>query len=108
MSKEAYEHGDTPRYMIVKASIDHIIVDGEVVGVIKEPLVPALEAIGGTGDTITGIVSALIYSGLEPSDACMKAAQINRYMGELASPTPATAIAELITYLPEAVKKVTS
>ena len=108
LSKEAYEHGDTPRYMVVKAAIDHIIVDGEVVGVIKEPLVPALEAIGGTGDTITGIVSALIYSGLEPSDACMKASQINRFMGELANPTPATGIAELIKYIPEAVKKVIS
>ncbi|MFH1663182.1 MAG: NAD(P)H-hydrate dehydratase [Chloroflexota bacterium] len=108
LSKEAYEHGDTPRYMIVKAAIDHVIVDGEVVGVVKEPLVPALEAIGGTGDTITGIVSALIYSGLEPADACIKAAQINRFMGELANPTPATGIAELIKHIPEAVKKVIS
>ena len=108
LSKEAYEHGDTPRYMVVKAAIDHIIVDGEVVGVVKEPLVPALEAIGGTGDTITGIVSALIFSGLEPSDACMKAAQINRFMGDLASPTPATGIAKLIQHIPEAVKKVIS
>jgi len=108
LSKEAYEHGDTPRYMVVKAGIDHIIVDGEVIGVVKEPLIPALEAIGGTGDTITGIVSALIYSGLEPSDACMKAAQINRFMGDLANPTPATGIAKLIERIPEAVKKVIS
>jgi hypothetical protein len=106
LSKEAYQHGDTPRYMVVKAAIDHVIVDGEVVGVVKEPLIPALEAIGGTGDTITGIVSALIYSGIEPSDACLKAAQINRYMGELANPTPATGIAKLVKHIPEAVKKV--
>jgi len=106
LSKEAYEHGDTPRYMVVKAAIDHVIVDGEVVGVVKEPLIPALEAIGGTGDTITGIVSALIYSGIEPSDACLKAAQINRFMGELANPTPATGIAKLIEHIPQAVKKV--
>jgi NAD(P)H-hydrate repair Nnr-like enzyme with NAD(P)H-hydrate dehydratase domain len=108
LSKEAYEHGDTPRYMVVKAAIDHVIVDGEVVGVVKEPLVPALEAIGGTGDTITGITSALIHSGLEPSDAGMKAAQVNRFMGELASPTPATGIAKLIEHIPEAVKKTLS
>ena len=106
LSKEAYEHGDTPRYMVVKAAVDHIIVDGEVVGEVREPLVPALEAIGGTGDTITGIVSALIYSGLEPSDACIKAAQINRFMGELTNPTPATGIDKLIERIPEAVKKV--
>ncbi len=108
LSKEAYEHEDAPQYMLVKSAIDHIVVNGEVVGVVKEPLVPALEAIGGTGDTITGIVSALIYSGIEPADACMKAAQINRFMGELASPTPATAIAKLIKHIPEAVKKVIS
>lgn len=108
LSKDAYEHGDTPKYMLVKSAIDHIVVDGEVVGEVKEPLVPALEAIGGTGDTITGIVSALIYSGIEPADACKKAAQINRFMGELASPTPATGIAKLIEHIPEAVKKVIS
>jgi hypothetical protein len=106
LSKEAYDHGDTPRYMVVKAAVDHVIVDGEVVGVVKEPLIPALEAIGGTGDTITGIVSALIYSGIEPSDASLKAAQINRFMGELANPTPATGIAKLVEHIPEAVKKV--
>ena len=92
--------------MVVKAAVDHIIVDGEVVGEVREPLVPALEAIGGTGDKITGIVSALIYSGLEPSDACIKAAQINRFMGELTNPTPATGIDKLIERIPEAVKKV--
>ncbi len=108
LSKDAYEHGDTPRFMVVKAAIDHVIVDGEVVGVVKEPLIPALEAIGGTGDTITGIVSALIYSGLEVPDACIKAAQINRFMGELANPTPATGISKLIEYIPEAIKKVVS
>jgi hypothetical protein len=106
LSKEAYEHEDTPRHMLVKAAVDHIVVDGEVIGVIKEPLIPALEAIGGTGDTITGIVSALIYSGLEPTDACIKAAQINRFMGELTNPTPATGIVKLINHIPEAVKKV--
>lgn len=106
LSKEAYEHEDAPRYMLVKAAIDHIVVDGEVVGIVKEPLIPALEAIGGTGDTITGIVSALIYSGLDPADACLKAAQINRFMGELANPTPATGIAQLVPFISEAVKKV--
>lgn len=106
LGKEAYEHGDTPRYLLVKGAIDHIFVDGEVVGVVKEPFIPALEPIGGTGDTITGIVSALIYSGIEPAEACIKAAKINRFMGELASPTPATRIAQLIPFIPEAVKKV--
>lgn len=105
LSQEAYQHGDTPRYLLIKSAVDHIVVDGEVVDVIKEPLVPPLEAMGGTGDTITGIVSALIYSGLDVTDACTKAAKINRLAGELANPTPATGIAKFIPYIPEAVKK---
>ena len=106
LGKEAWEHGDTPRYLLVKAATDHIFVEGKVVGVVKEPFIPALEPIGGTGDTITGIVSALIYSGIEPAEACIKAAKINRLMGELSNPTPATRIAQLIPFIPEAVKKV--
>ena len=106
LSKEAFQHGDAPRYLLVKSAIDHIIVDGEVAGVVKNPLVPALEPIGGTGDTITGIVSALIHSGIEPTEACIKAAMINRFMGELVSPTPATLIGQLIPFIPEALKKV--
>ncbi len=105
LSQEAYRHGDTPRYLLIKSAVDHIVVDGEVVDVIKEPLVPSLEAIGGTGDTITGIVSALIYSGLDVTDACAKAAKINRLAGELANPTPATRIAQFMPYISEAVKK---
>ncbi len=106
LGKEAWEHGDVPRYLLVKAATDHIFVEGKVVGITKEPNIPALEPIGGTGDTITGIVSALIYSGIEPSEACIKATKINRFMGQLANPTPATRIAQLIPFIPEAVKKV--
>lgn len=108
LGKEAWEHGDTPRYLLVKSSTDHVFVEGKVVGVIKEPFIPALEPIGGTGDTITGVVSALIHSGLEPSDACIKAAKINRFMGQMANPTPATRISQLIPFIPEAVRKVVS
>ncbi len=106
LGKEAYDSGNAPKYLLVKASTDHIFVEGKVVGTVKEPLIPALEAIGGTGDTITGIVSALISSGMEPSQACLNAAQINRYMGKIIRPTPATKIAQLIPAIPEAIKKV--
>ncbi|MDD5486268.1 MAG: NAD(P)H-hydrate dehydratase [Dehalococcoidales bacterium] len=106
LSKEAYDNGNAPKYLLIKAAVDHIVVDGEVVGNIREPLVPSLEAIGGTGDTITGVVSALISSGMDVSEAMLKAAHINRYMGELAQPSPATPISELIPYIPEAIKKV--
>ena len=106
LSQEAYANGDTPKHMIVKAPIDHIIVDGQVAGSIKDPSVPALEPIGGTGDTITGIVSALIASGLPVVEACTAACKINRVAGELAQPNPATTIAQFIPHIREAVQKV--
>jgi NAD(P)H-hydrate repair Nnr-like enzyme with NAD(P)H-hydrate dehydratase domain len=106
LAQEAYAHGDAPKYMIVKAPIDHIIVDGKEVATIKEPNVPALEPIGGTGDTITGEVSALIASGRPVVDACIAASKINRVAGELAHPNPATSIAQFIPYIREAVLKV--
>jgi hypothetical protein len=107
LSQEAYAHGDAPRYMIVKAPTDHVIVEGKVSAVIKEPNIPALEPIGGTGDTITGEVSALISSGMDVVEACIAACKINRTAGELAHPTPATTIAQFIPFIPEAVRKVT-
>ncbi len=106
LAAEAYEHGDAPRFLIVKAATDHIIVDGKVAGVVATPLVPALEPIGGTGDTITGIVSALISGGVDPLKACLRASLINRYMGEIVSPTPATQIGQLIPFIPEAIDTV--
>jgi len=106
LSKDAYAHGDAPRYMIVKAPIDHVIVDSEVVATINEPSIPELEPIGGTGDTITGEVSALISSGMDVVESCIAACKINRTAGELARPEPDTTIAQFIPYIGEAVKKV--
>lgn len=106
LSKKTWDEGNSPRYLLVKAAVDHVLVDGKVVGTVTEPLVPALEAIGGTGDTITGIVSALISAGMEPAEACLKAARINRHMGAIVRPTPATKIAQLIPAIAEAMGRV--
>ena len=106
LAKDAYEACNAPRHLLVKAATDHIIFEGELKGTVKEPLIPALEAIGGTGDTITGIVSGLISSGMDPVEACLKAAQINRFMGQIVRPTPATKIAQLIPAIAEAIGRV--
>jgi NAD(P)H-hydrate repair Nnr-like enzyme with NAD(P)H-hydrate dehydratase domain len=106
LSQQAYDNGDAPKYMIVKAPIDHVIVEGKVAAVISEPNIPALEPIGGTGDTITGEVSALISSGMEIVEACTKACQINRVAGRMAKPIPATTIAQFIPFIPDAVREV--
>ena len=67
------------------------------------PHVPAMEAVGGTGDTITGIIAALRYRG-DP-EAELKALILNRIAGELVECTPATQIKEFITAIPAAIER---
>jgi len=100
----AYEYKNAPPYLLVKGEKDRIVVNQKVLAIVEEPFVPELEAIGGTGDTLTGIVSALVYAGYEPEKACLIAAKANRLAGALASPTPATQISEIINFIPEAIK----
>jgi len=66
---------------------------------ISEPNVPELEAIGGTGDTITGLVSAFAYAGLELPEAAIIDAKSNRMAGKLAQATPATKVRQVIEQL---------
>ncbi len=101
----AYQNGRAPKYLVVKGRIDYIVRDGNIVETVTEPCVPQLEPIGGTGDTITGLVSGLIYGGFEPDKAGIIAARTNRLAGELARPTPATKVKEVIDYFPEILKQ---
>uniref|UniRef100_A0A7V4N434 Sugar kinase n=1 Tax=Thermodesulfobacterium geofontis TaxID=1295609 RepID=A0A7V4N434_9BACT len=104
----AYKHKNAPPYLLVKGEKDRIVFNQEILATIEEPFIPELEAIGGTGDTLTGIVSALIYAGYPPEKACVIAAKANRLAGSLASPTPATQISEIINFIPEAIKTLIS
>ena len=104
--KKAYETGNTPKILLVKGPVDYVVEDGEVVETINEPSIPAMEAIGGTGDSLTGILSALIYGGYDKIDACTKAARINRIAGKLAQPDPSTSISHIIDKIPDALKEV--
>ena len=104
--KKAYENGNAPKVLLVKGPIDYIVEEGEVVEAIDEPSISAMEPIGGTGDSLTGILSALIYGGLEKLEACIKAAKINRIAGKLAQPDPSTPVSKIITNIPEALKEV--
>ena len=65
----------------------------------------ALEAMGGTGDTLTGLVSALIGSGMETLEAAILAARINRLAGHFANPSPASQVMELIEHIPRAMEE---
>ncbi len=95
---EAYRQNSAAEVLLVKGAIDYIAREGEIITRINEPDVPALEAIGGTGDTITGLVAALLYAGLEPHEAAIIAARANRMAGRYARVTPATRVREIISH----------
>jgi hypothetical protein len=99
----AYKSENASKVMIVKGSKDYICSKGEILAVIEQPYVETLEPIGGTGDTLTGIVSALIFGGYAIEEAAILAARINRLAGELSSPTPGTQVSEIIIHIPKAI-----
>jgi len=88
----AYRNKSAARLLLVKGAIDYVVQDGEIIATVSEPDVPELEAIGGTGDTITGLISAFAYAGLEPHEAAIIAARANRMAGKFARATPATKV----------------
>jgi len=104
--KQTYENSNSSRVLLVKGSIDYVAEDGKIVATVSEPNIPELEPIGGTGDTITGIVSALVYAGYDLIKAAIYAAKINRIAGLHTKPTPATKILEIISHIPNAIKEV--
>jgi len=98
----AYAHQNASRYLLVKGETDYLADSQGTVASIAEPRIEALEAIGGTGDTLTGIVAALAGKGLGLEAAALLAARVNRGAGLLASPTPATQVPEIIGHIPRA------
>lgn len=100
---EAYSAKNAPHFLLVKGPIDFVVKDGKIIHVISEPNIPVLEAIGGTGDTITGIVSALISGGFDPVKASLIASRANRLAGKLCNPTPATRVFEIVSHIEQAI-----
>jgi NAD(P)H-hydrate repair Nnr-like enzyme with NAD(P)H-hydrate dehydratase domain len=93
----AYQHKNAARLLLVKGTVDYVVDGGDVVARVAEPDVPALEAVGGTGDTITGLVSAFVYAGLKPHEAAIIAARSNRMAGKFAEASPATRVQHVIS-----------
>jgi len=104
--RRAYAHRNAARRLLVKGRIDYVAGPQGMIATIDTPSEEALEPIGGTGDTLTGILSALIYGGFEVERAALLAARANRIAGWLASPTPMTQVAEIIARIPQAVTQV--
>lgn len=102
----AYEHDNAARCLLVKGKRDYIANRQGILATVDEPLVEALEPVGGTGDTLTGIVSAMAASGMRVEEAAVLAAKVNRLAGLYANPTPATQVIELIQHIPRAVTEI--
>ncbi|MEF2231831.1 MAG: NAD(P)H-hydrate dehydratase [Pseudodesulfovibrio sp.] len=103
--ERAYAHDNAAACLLVKGNIDRVADRSGVLAEISGPSEPAMEAMGGTGDTVTGMACALIEYGLDPARAARVAAQANRHAGKAARPTPASQIAELIPHIPAALAR---
>ncbi|MBW1940280.1 MAG: sugar kinase [Deltaproteobacteria bacterium] len=106
MITRAYIYENSARHLLVKGEQDYVVSRQEILATVNTPSIDTMEAIGGTGDTLTGIVSALIGSGMEVPRACELAARINRLAGYYAEPTPATQVIEIIKYIPSSLKEI--
>lgn len=97
---DAYRNKSAARLLLIKGAVDYVVEKGKILDTITEPDIPVLEAIGGTGDTITGMVSAFVYAGLELHEAAIIAARANRMAGKYVQVTPATRVSQIISQLP--------
>jgi NAD(P)H-hydrate repair Nnr-like enzyme with NAD(P)H-hydrate dehydratase domain len=100
LAETAFNNHGAAKLMLIKGSTDYVFQNGKVIAEISEPDIPEMEAIGGTGDTITGLLAALIYTGLEPSEAAIIAARANRMAGKYAGATPASKVKQIIDCFP--------
>jgi ADP-dependent NAD(P)H-hydrate dehydratase / NAD(P)H-hydrate epimerase len=104
----AYQYKNAARCLLVKGKVDYVAAAGGIIAAIDSPNEEALEPIGGTGDTVTGLVSAFIAAGIDVAQAALLAARANRIAGALAAPTPMTQVAQIVACIPRAVEQVLS
>ncbi|MGD9245415.1 MAG: NAD(P)H-hydrate dehydratase [Desulfobacterales bacterium] len=102
----AYTHKNAARCLLVKGKQDYVADGQGVQATIDTPVEEAMEAIGGTGDTLTGIVTALIGTGMAVMKAATIAARVNRLAGHCAKPTPAMQVMEIIQHIPRALSEI--
>ncbi len=96
----AFRQKSMAKTVIIKGATDFVVQEGKVKFTLSQPDLPALEAIGGTGDTISGIVGAFVDAGFTHLDAAVAALKANREAGKYAQATPATKISEIIAAMP--------
>ncbi len=102
--KLAYKNENAAKCLLVKGQVDYIASQDGILSEISEPCVETMEPIGGTGDSLTGIVSAFVESGMKPPEAAKLASLVNRFMGLLASPTPGWSIKDFLPFVSTAIR----
>lgn len=103
--KRAYQHQNAAQHLLVKGKSDYIVHENRVIETVHHPSFEAMESIGGTGDSLTGLLTALCGSGFSETDAAVLAAKVNRWTGYYADPSPATQVSELINKIPQAMSR---
>lgn len=101
----AYAHENAARILLVKGEKDVLADERGVLETVGEPRSAAMEAMGGTGDTLTGLAAALTASGMDVPQAAVAAARANRLAGVLADPTPATQVNAIVEQIPAALAR---
>ncbi|MBC2714765.1 MAG: sugar kinase [Desulfobacteraceae bacterium] len=102
---KAYQYSNAARYLLVKGEQDILADATGILKIVSEPMIPSLEAIGGTGDIITGLVAALTGMGKDVQAACIYSSIISRMVGEMAEPDPGTQVIDIIKQIPESLKR---
>ncbi|MFH2092419.1 MAG: NAD(P)H-hydrate dehydratase [Pseudomonadota bacterium] len=102
----AYLHKNAAKNLLVKGATDYVADKSGILFSIDTPMAEAMEAMGGTGDTITGIVTALAGTRIQILKAAKIAAKVNRVAGLYANPTPATQVDAIIRHIPQALETV--
>ncbi|GAB6095581.1 NAD(P)H-hydrate dehydratase [Desulfatiferula olefinivorans] len=101
----ACANDNAARHLMVKGQPDYVVEKSRIMAAIDGPSSAAMEAVGGTGDTLTGIISALAASGMPIVRACTLGARTNRLAGALSNPTPATQVMDIIRHIPGALSQ---
>lgn len=104
--RRAYEHRNAARYLLVKGEQDYIVNGDGFNEIVNQPSFDAMEAIGGTGDSLTGLASVLCSSGYTAEEGAVLAARTNRWTGYFSNPSPATQVSDLIEKIPDALSRV--
>jgi hypothetical protein len=104
--KRAYQHQNAAQYLLVKGERDYIVNKDETIGTVDQPSFEAMEAIGGTGDSLTGLAAVLCSAHYSLEQGAVLAARINRWTGYYANPSPSTQVSDLIEKIPQAMEHV--